>query len=71
MMSEQEQTEWDEGTGNYLTMARIMKEEWAVWLSKNSLEYARMTGFEQIHSKNAFRDGFMAGFEGRYFRTGD
>jgi hypothetical protein len=52
---------------SYLTMARIMNHEWAHWQAKNSNEYSRMTGFEQIHAKNIFQDGFFAGFEARYF----
>ena len=50
----------------YLTMARIMENEWVKWYS-TSTDYRNMTGIEQIHEKNAFQAGFMAGFSGRYF----
>ena len=56
---------------SYLTLARFEKQAWGEWLTKNGDAYHRMTGFEQIHSKNAFQAGFFAGFEARFFKQND
>lgn len=54
----------------YLTMARIMKAEWAAFEKKNVWGKG-FTGFAEIAIKNAFEAGFMAGFSGRYFEQND
>ena len=51
---------------NYLTMARIMANELTKW-EKENLRGAKYTGFQEIMAKEAFKAGFMAGFQGRYF----
>ena len=66
-MLNQEETEWESTPNGYLTMARIMEGEWVRWYSGNT-QFRNMTGMEQIMTKEAFQAGFMAGFEGRYFR---
>lgn len=53
---------------NYLTMARIMKAEWEKF-QKKSVWGQGLTGIQEIHVKEAFQSGFMAGFSGRYFNT--
>ena len=55
---------------DYLTMARLCSGEWLKWVGKNP-QFHRMTGFEQAHSKTAFRDGFFAGFEAKFFKQTD
>jgi len=50
----------------YLTMARIMTAEWGKWVEK-SKEYRHMTGMEQLTARTAFIDGFMVGFQAKYF----
>ena len=56
----------DEGS-DYLTMARIMNEEWDKFV-KTEVWGKGYTGFTEAAIKNAFQAGFMAGFEGKYFR---
>ena len=51
---------------NYLTMARIMAIELEQW-KKNNKAFRNFTGIEQLHTEAAFQDGFMKGFEGKYF----
>ena len=55
---------------NYLTMARIMSDEWEKF-RKNKVWGQGMTGMQEIRMREAFQAGFMAGFEGRYFNTED
>lgn len=50
---------------NYLTMARIMKRETKKYLQKNLP--SNPTGWQIINTERAFKDGFMAGFEARFF----
>lgn len=58
-------------TGDYLTMARIMKDEWRKYKVKEVWSKG-YTGHTEIAIQNAFKNGFMAGFEGRFFReTGE
>ena len=54
---------------DYLTMARIMEKEYRKWIkhADNSWRFRAMTGMEQLTAKDAFKDGFMAGFQGKYF----
>lgn len=68
----EEQYEFENGylNNNYLTMARICSAEWKKF-EKKEVWGKGYTGFQEIAIHNAFRDGFMAGFEGRYFNTGD
>lgn len=54
-------------SSDYLTMARIMNEEWDKYQRKEVWGKSH-TGFQEIAIKNAFQAGFMAGFEGKYFR---
>jgi len=56
---------------DYLTMARHMNDEWDKWVKKNQSTYARMIGFEQAQTKEAFQSGFMAGFYARFFKQTD
>lgn len=56
----------EEGS-DYLTMARIMNEEWGKFVKKEMWGRS-YTGFTEAAIKNAFQAGFMAGFEGKYFR---
>ena len=51
---------------DYLTMARIMSDEWAKFQKKSVWGY-NMTGMQEIRMKEAFQAGFMKGFEGKYF----
>jgi hypothetical protein len=51
---------------NYLTMARIMKDELEKF-KKKDVWGKNHTGFEEILMERAFESGFMAGFSGRYF----
>jgi hypothetical protein len=53
----------------YLTMTRIMGDEWQKWLRRRS--YKGLTGMEQYIAEEAYKAGFMAGFEARFFREGD
>ena len=50
----------------YLTMSRIMGKEWRDYQVKNVWGKG-YTGFQEIAIKQAFEQGFMAGFAGRYF----
>jgi hypothetical protein len=54
---------------DYLTMARIMETELEKWKKheNNNWRWRAMTGMEQLTAKDAFKDGFMAGFQGKYF----
>jgi hypothetical protein len=49
----------------YLTMTRIMGDEWQKWLRRRA--YKGMTGMEHYVAEEAYKAGFMAGFEGKYF----
>jgi hypothetical protein len=49
----------------YLTMTRIMNKEWEKW--KKRTPFQNMTGMEIHISQEAYKAGFMAGFEGKYF----
>jgi hypothetical protein len=53
---------------DYLTMARIMANELTKW-EKENLRGEKHTGFQIIMAKEAYKAGFMAGFQGRYFNT--
>ena len=57
-------------TDNYLTMARIMKKEWEAYQRKE-VWARKYTGHAEIAIQNAFKAGFMAGFEGIYFRESE
>jgi hypothetical protein len=52
----------------YLTMARIMKDE-AEKYKKKEVWGKNLTGFEEILMEQAFQAGFMAGFSGKYFSS--
>ena len=54
----------------YLTMARIMSDEWAKY-RKDKVWGQGLTGMQEIHMREAFQAGFMEGFSGRYFNTGE
>ena len=66
-----EESETEMANDNYLTMARIMERELKKFIQKRDMEWRNMTGKEQIITKASFQSGFMAGFAGRYFETGD
>lgn len=53
---------------DYLTMARIMEQEWVKWYSSNS-NFRNMTGMEQIMTRESFHAGFMRGFEAKFFSS--
>ena len=53
---------------NYLTMARIMSDEW-VKFQKKMVWGQGMTGMQEIRMKEAFQAGFMKGFEGKFFSS--
>ena len=50
----------------YLTMTRIMGEEWQKYKKKSIWGY-NLTGMDNIKAKDAFEQGFVAGFSGKYF----
>lgn len=52
---------------NYLTMARIEDKEWRKW-SKENMRPDDI-GHTIIRARSAFKDGFFAGFQGRYFNN--
>ena len=55
---------------SYLTMARICKAEWDTW-KKGNVWGQGYTGFKEIVIENAYKAGFMAGFEARFFKQND
>ena len=52
----------------YLTMARIMDTKYHEW-KKENVWGKGYTGLVEIALKQAYQEGFMAGFSGRYFNT--
>lgn len=52
---------------DYLTMARIMKQELKKYQRKTLPPTA--TGWQIIQSKDAFEAGFMAGFQAKFFKN--
>ena len=70
-MLNQEETKWEPDPNGYLTMARICNAEWGKY-EKKAVWGKGFIGFAELAIKNAFEAGFMAGFEGRYFKeTGE
>lgn len=57
----------DEEIGSYLTMARICNAEWDKY-EKKAVWGKGFIGFAELAIKQAFDAGFVAGFEGRYFK---
>lgn len=55
---------------SYLTLARIMNREWRLH-EKENVWGKGFTGFAEIAIQDAFKAGFMKGFEGRYFEQTD
>jgi len=53
----------------YLTMKRIMDAKLEKWKKENYTH--NWTGFEQLHSAKAYKDGFMEGFFARFFEQTD
>ena len=51
---------------NYLTMARIMAKEMKKYEHSNIWGRGH-TGFQEILVRDAFKAGFMAGFQARFF----
>lgn len=54
----------------YLTMARIMEQEWKQYQQKEVWGKG-YTGHTELALKWAYETGFMKGFEGKYFRESD
>ena len=54
---------------SYLTMARFMHEGWDVW-SKEHIHRDDIV-HTIIRAKDAYQDGFMAGFYARFFKQID
>jgi hypothetical protein len=50
----------------YLTMTRIMGDEWKKYQKKSIWGY-NLTGMDNVKAKDAFEQGFIAGFSGKYF----
>lgn len=55
---------------DYLTMARHMNDEWDKYQRKE-VWGKNFTGFQEIAVKNAYQEGFMAGFYARFFKQTD
>ena len=55
----------------YLTMTRIMNGEIEKWKQSNLRGWQGMTGIEQLYAESAYKDGFIAGFSGKYFGSND
>ena len=53
---------------DYLTMARIMSDEWAKF-RKKMVWGQGLTGMQEIQMREAFQAGFMKGFEGKFFSS--
>jgi hypothetical protein len=51
----------------YLTMARIMENELEKFKVYKTDGWRTLTGMERVLVEGAFKQGFMAGFSGKYF----
>jgi hypothetical protein len=68
-MIEQEEFFVDE-SGSYLTLARYMREGWNEYEQKQVWGEG-YTGFTELAIQDAYKSGFMAGFEARFFKQTD
>jgi hypothetical protein len=55
----------------YLTMTRIMENELKKWQEDKNVGWRTLTGMERVLVEGAFKQGFMAGFSGKYFGGND